>query len=156
MTGFRQGQGGRYPLPQNQPTYPKGYLQGSYFDEKGNIKGELLTTRAEQLANLFFSAGIASTQLRQFFVQVRSIERQIGQKQFAEIVPRIQRLSALVAYFAGRGRNQTERDKRGIFKLFIDENRIIAEKTEKNFKLGFVAHFETIMAYYKFYNPGKD
>ena len=160
MTTFRQGQqGGRYPPPNPSPTqtaYPVGYLQGSYFDDKGVIKCELLTTRAEQLAKTFGNAGIASTQLRQFFVQVRSIERQIGQRQFAELIPRIQRLSALVAYFAGRGKSPDERNKREIFKRFIDENRVIAEKIEKNFKLGFVPHFEAIVAYYKFYFPGKD
>lgn len=160
MTTSRYGQqGGQYPrqtLSQNQPLYPKGYLRGSYFDDKGILKCELLTTRAEELAKVFGYAGIASTQLRQFFVQVRSIERQIGQKQFPELAPRIQRLSALVAYFAGRGKSLDERNKRDIFKAFIDENRLIAEKSEKDFKLGFVPHFEAIIAYYKYQNPGKD
>ena len=156
MSAYRQNQqGGRYPPQQAQP-YPRGYLKGSYFDDKENIKCELLTTRAEQLAKIFVESDITSTQLRQFFVQVRTVEKQVGQKPFNELIPRIQRLSALVSYFVGRGQNQFIRDKRGVFKLFIDENRVVAESNEKNFKFGFVPHFEAIIAYYKYYNPGKD
>ncbi len=89
-------------------------------------------------------------------MQVGAIERQIGQKEFLELVPRIQRLSALVAYFVGRGRTPDERLKRETFKRFIDRNRAVAEKSERNFKQGFVPHFEAVVAYYKFHFPGKD
>lgn len=159
MSTLRGGQqGNRYAgnSTQSQTLVSPDYLKGTYFDDKDNIKCELLTTQAEELAKKFGRAGIASTQLRQFFMQVRSIERQIGQKEFAQLVPKIQRLSALAAYFAGRGKDQYERQKRETLKNFIDANRVVAEKSERNFREGFVPHFEAIIAYFKFLYPGKD
>ena len=160
MTNPYQGQHERRFNPINNTSYqkpfPMDYLKGSYFDEKGILKCELLTTRADELAKMFGEANIAANQLRQLFTQVRAIERQIGKSNFLELVPNIQRLSAIVAYYAGRGKNQNERDNREYLKKFIDVNRVIAEKSENAFKKGFVPHFEAIVAYYKYHFPIKD
>lgn len=132
------------------------YLKTGYFDDKGNIKCELLTTVAEQKAKELGESGITSTQLRRFFIQVRAIERQLGQKYFPQLIPEIQGLKPLVANYVGRGKNQFERQRRESLKRFIDSNVEVATKEEKNFIKGFIPHFESVVAYFKYYFPGKD
>ena len=157
MTQYRQPRG-RFPprMEQRQPTYPTDYLRGSYFDDKGNIKCDLLTGTAESLAKDFGYSGITSTQLRRFFIQVRAIERQLGQKEFPELVPSIQGLRSLVANYVGRGKNTQERQRREYLKRFIDDNVALATRDEKHFKKGFVPHFESIVAYFKYHFPSRD
>jgi CRISPR type III-A-associated protein Csm2 len=156
MTQYRQ-QRGRYPPGREQrpPSLPQGYLQDGYFDDNGNIRCDLLTQTAEQVAKVLGRSGVTSTQLRRFFTQVRSIERELGPKTFPKLMPQIQSLQPAVANYVGRGRNQQEREARENFKRFIDCNVELATRNEKNFEKGFIPHFESVVAYYKYHFPNK-
>ena len=152
-----QGQRGRYPPRKEQkaPSLPQGYLEGGYFDA-GNIRSELLTETAESVARALGNAGVTTAQLRRFFSHVRSVERELTQRSFPEVTPQIQSLKPMAANYVGRGSNAWERESREVFKRFIDLNvdQVIAEK-EKGFKEGFVPHFESVVAYYKYHFPNK-
>ena len=156
MTRYQQ-QRGRYPpgREQRQPELPQRYLEGGYFDDSGNIKCDLLTHTAEQVARVLGNSGVTSTQLRRFFMQVRSIERELGPKAFPELVPQIQSLQPAVANYVGRGKDPGERERRKSLKWFIDRNVEFATKDQKNFEEGFIPHFESIVAYYKYHFPRK-
>jgi CRISPR-associated protein, Csm2 family len=133
-------------------------LKSGYFDGNDNLKCELLTSLAEQVARDLGKSGITSTQLRRFFTQVRSIERKLGQQQdFLALVPQIQCLKPMAANYVGKGNNQWELERRKIFKQFIDLNVELATRDEKgfSFKKGFVPHFESVIAYYKYHFPNK-
>ena len=155
-----QQQRGRYPprREQRSPSLPSGYLdclKSGYFDDRGIIKCELLTQMAEQVANDLGGSGITSTQLRRFFAQVRSIERELGQKDFSELAPQIQSLQPMVANYVGRGNSPWERERREVFKQFIDRNVELAMRDKDSFKKGFIPHFESVVAYYKYHFPNK-
>jgi len=157
MTQYQQ-QRGRYPprREQTQDRLDANYLQGGYFDDTGNIKCDLLTKTAEQVAQVLGHAGVTSTQLRRFFTQVRSIQRELGQRSFQDVVSEIQSLKPLVANYVGRGKNQREREEReGSLKRFIDLNVALAMKDENSFAKGFILHFECVVAYYKYHFPNK-
>ena len=156
----RQGDRGRYPPGREQepsslsPAYLE-CLKSGYFDSNDNLKCELLTSLAEQVAQYLGKTGITSTQLRRFFTYVRSIERELGQKSFPEIVPQVQSLKPMVANYVGKGNNPRECGRREVFKQFVDRNEELAEKDEKSFKKGFIPHFESVVAYFKYHFPGK-
>ena len=153
----RQGDRGRYPPrgEQRLPSLPSAYLGEGYFDSNGNINCELLTQTAEQVAKDLGNSGITSTQLRRFFTQIRSIARELGQKDFSEIVPQIKSLKPMAANYVGRGNNSWERERREVFKQFIDRNVQFASRDKKGFKKGFIPHFESVVAYYKYHFPNK-
>lgn len=137
------------------PQLPSGYLQNGYFDSQGNINGELLTRIAEQVARVLGDSQITYTQLRRFFAQVRSIERDLGQRDFPKLVPQIQSLKPMAANYVGKANNQWERQKREAFKRFIDLNVQLAIRDQESFEKGFIPHFESVVAYYKYHFPNK-
>lgn len=156
MTQYQQRREPYSPRQEReQITFPAGYLQGGYFGEKGNIKCDLLTNIAEQVAKMLGGSGVTSTQLRGFFMQVRAIERRLEQTSFAEVMPQIQKLKPMVANYVGRGKNEAERRRRENLKRFIDRNAELAMQSEKDFRRGFIPHFESVVAYYKYHFPTK-
>jgi len=135
---------------------PDRYLVDGYFDAKGNIRCDLISDIAERVAQSLGNAGVTSAQLRRFFGQVRSIERQMTRISFGEICPQIESLKAKAANYVGRGSNRDEREKREVFKQFIDRNvQLSVADDGKGFKNGFVPHFESVVAYFKYHFPAK-
>lgn len=161
--GYNEEQG-RYQPRREQKTsaLPDKYLDGGYFDEKGHIKPELITNVAESIARTLVEANVTSAQLRRFFGHVRSVEREFTQKGggeeiFTELISQVQSLKPMVANYVGRAPGSWDRERREVFKKFIDRNvdKTLSGKMAKNFKEGFIPHFESIVAYYKYYSPGK-
>ena len=154
-------QRGRYSPRREQkpPSLPPGYLEGGYFDQKDKIRPELITRTAEDIARTLGNAGVTTAQLRRFFGQVRSIERELAarDRDFEAVAPQIQSLKPMVANYVGRGNNPWERERREVFKRFIDRNvdRVMAGNDERFFKRGFVPHFESVVAYFKYHFPNK-
>ncbi|MCP4646251.1 MAG: type III-A CRISPR-associated protein Csm2 [bacterium] len=115
------------------------------------MKPELITTLAEKVARDLWQKGNVSTaQLRGFFGHVRAVERELEFSEFAAIVPSIQQLEPLAAYYVGRGSNPNEKNQRKLLKQFIDLNVQCAQKGKKEFKEGLVTHFQSVVAYHKF------
>lgn len=152
-------QHGRYPPRREQkpPSLPAGYLQGGYFNEKEKLRSELITRMAETVAKALGDAGVTSAQLRRFFGQVRSIERDLKNREdFDDVMPAILSLKPKAANYVGRGNNQWERERREVFRQFLDRNvDLVVENKEKGFKEGFLPHFESVVAYFKYQFPTK-
>jgi len=153
-SGGYGGRDNRRP-PGPLPQLPPDYLKNGYFDDKGNIRGELITDTAERTAKILGNSKITYLQIRRFFTQVRSIEREMGTRSFQEVVVRIQALKPLVANFVGRGSNPYERQARENLKKFIDCNVDLSVKDEPSFVKGFIPHFEGVIAYFKYHFPSK-
>ena len=129
-------------------------MRSGYFDADNTLKGVLITTLAERVAKDFVDGGkITTGQLRNFFGHVRGLQRELDQSDFAVVKPKILQLKPLAAVYVGRGGNSFEKGQRNLLKQFIDENVEQAQKGKREFKEGFVAHFQSVVAYYKYYSP---
>ena len=150
-SGFARSQGG---TNKSIPIDNLGadYLKGSYF-ENGQIKAELLTCESAHIAKILKDSGIKSTQIRNIFRQIRAIERTLDVQSWDEAKTQVQRLMPLAAYFVGRGQSEFERKGRENFKSFIDQNVKLALQSNDSFKKGFVPHFESVVAYLRYYSP---
>ena len=144
MTQYRQPRG-RYPpgTERRQPSLPSDYLQGGYFNKDGNVLPEVIQQWPEQLARAFLREGLKSTQLRRFFNRARAIEQQ--NLPFERLREDILSLKPIAAASVGRG---TAPD---IFKVFIDMNVDLAIDSSKSFSRGFLTHFQSVVAYLKYY-----
>lgn len=147
MTQYRQ-QRGRYPPGREQrlPIPPAGYLEAGYFDEKGNVLPEVVQQWAQQWAQMLKQTGLSSTQMRRFFNRARGIERQLDANQpFDRLREQILSLKAIAAASVGKG-NAPE-----LFKTFIDRNVDLAVRSSEEFKRGFLTHFQSVVAYLKYF-----
>ncbi|MBA7564489.1 hypothetical protein ES708_06152 [subsurface metagenome] len=144
MTQYRQPRG-RYPpgQEQRQPLLPRGYLERGYFDKEGNVLPEVIQEWPEQLARTFLREGLKSTQLRRFFNRARAIQQQ--NLPFERLREEILSLKPIVAASVGR---KTAPD---IFKVFIDRNVDLAVNSLESFSRGFLTHFQSVVAYVKYY-----
>jgi len=144
MTQYRQPRG-RYPpgQEQRQPLLPRGYLERGYFDKEDNVLPEVIQEWPEQLARTFLREGLKSTQLRRFFNRARAIEQQA--LPFERLKEDILNLKPIVAASVGR------RTAPDIFKVFIDRNVDLAVNSLESFSRGFLTHFQSVVAYVKYY-----
>lgn len=147
MTQYRQPRG-RYPTgtERERPSLPAGYLQGGYFGDKGHLLPEVVQQWPQQLAQSFKQTGLTSTQMRRFFNRARGIERQLDANQpFDRLKEQILALKPIAAASVGKG-NAPE-----LFKTFIDKNVDLAVMSEEAFKRGFLTHFQSVVAYIKYF-----
>ncbi|MDI6872035.1 MAG: type III-A CRISPR-associated protein Csm2 [Bacillota bacterium] len=149
------GRGGtRPPSPpgfrRDQPAgLPANYLAGGYFDENGNLRLELVSDLAQEVAKEIRSAPLrrrepmAYSQLRSFWSITQGIRnRLLAQDSFSAVKADIQMLST-------RAANAVSREVvPPVFKEFIDSNVALALRSAKDFQKGFVPHFEAVVAFY--------
>jgi len=143
---------GGAPKPASRPDTATGfkfgpdYFQSGYFDEKGNVRPEVLDTTAMEVAKRLGNAGMKSAQMRRFFNKARGIEARLGRdKDFDAIRADILSFKSDVVYQVGRKVVPEE------FKQFIDRNIELAVADEKSFKEGFLRHFQSVLAYFVYY-----
>jgi CRISPR type III-A-associated protein Csm2 len=144
MTQY-QRQKGSYP-PQkdlSQPSLPAGYLKDGYFDKDGNLLPQVIQDWPEALAKTFARERLTSTQLRRFFNRVRAIEQQ--DLPFVRLKEDILSIKPIAAASVGREMAPP------IFKEFIDKNVELAIASENSFRRGFITHFQSVVAYLKYY-----
>ncbi len=148
--------GRRYSIPQSQgrispsPALPPGYLVNGYFDDKGNVRPEVIQTWPPMLARTFTEATpkLNTAQLRRFYNRVCDMRQRLDANQpFDELKEQIYSLGALVAAAVGR------KTAPQVFKDFVDMNIPHAVRSEKHFRRGFLIHFQSVVAYSKYYNP---
>jgi len=135
----------RHPPEQErkQLLLPVGYLQEGYFDKDGHILPEVIEKWPMELAQIFLRGGLTSTQLRRFFNRARAIEQQ--DLPFERLREEILGLKPIVAASVGRGVAPD------VFKVFIDKNVDQATRSQTNFSRGFLTHFQSVVAYLKYY-----
>ncbi len=128
----------------------------SYYSDQGKtkIREDLIDEKARYLGRGFAKGGIqanndfgkrvSSSQLRNFFNEVRSLEAKIGSGEFEMYRPHIKMLKAKVAYARDRGKVSKAFDD--LISKCVD---LIEDK--KDFE-AFVLFFEAIVGY--FYGEG--
>ena len=125
--------------------------------EKKVIKKELLSEKAEDIAKSLFiplrngkeKPGITSSQIRRFYNEIKSLEKQLSSKQFKVLLPLIKMVKSKVAYASNPARRTGSRITKE-FRNFI-VNCIDNINDEKDFK-AFTLHFEAVMGF--FYGKG--
>jgi CRISPR type III-A-associated protein Csm2 len=132
--------------------FDRGYLQEGYFrdaDQK-ELRPELLDKVAEQAAMALGRAGMTSHQLRLFFNKMRGIEGRLGRGEpWEEVVAEIYAFKRDVVYQVGRGVAPDA------FKQFIDRNVGLATQDQASFSLGFIQHFQSVLAYFVYHFRNK-
>lgn len=126
------------------------YLKGGYFldAEKEKLRPEILDRVAIDAARTLGNAHPPMTahQLRRFFNKMRAIEDKLESAGDFEIVKGdIYAFKRDVAYAVGRGVVSEQ------FKHFIDRNVELAASDRRDFKKGFVQHFQSVLAYFVYY-----
>ena len=164
MTSYRgQAGGGGRPQPNTLSNRPQGgpppvsglsaEYPGEYFDSKGNIRGDLITSLAEHVAQTLGSVRatnnkiMAYGQLRKFYDQAVAVKLGLEAGQdFSTLRPKLLSLVPAAANAVGAG-NAPQ-----LLKQFIEANVGIAKRDEKHFR-AFMTHFQSVVAYYKYYFP---
>jgi CRISPR type III-A-associated protein Csm2 len=141
--------GGREP----PPGLPPDYLQGGYFQADGKtLRPEVIVSWAEEVARALGDSRpeMTYTQLRRFYNKTVSIKQKLeGGSQFPQLVPEILTLKRDAADSVGKENAPL------LFKEFIDRNVDWAIKGEDYFKKGFLQHFQSVIAYKRYWEYKK-
>lgn len=125
----------------------------TYFDDKGNIRKELLEKESEEVARSFLfpqqGKSLNSAQLRRFYGDMKNLERKLAFRQqneneadpFLAVLPLVKMVKSKVAY-ASNPRNEK------VPPAFADwlKKNIDAIDTADDFK-AFMLHFEAVVGY---------
>jgi CRISPR/Cas system CSM-associated protein Csm2 small subunit len=124
-------------------NWPPDYLKAGYFDDKGNLLPSVVVEWPRQIATMFDAGGLQMAQLRRFFAEVRLIEGQlITGKDFSVLKPRILKLESYAFDSVKKGKAPQ------VFKEFFEKNIKWASANKKGFLVGFLNHFECVVAYF--------
>lgn len=123
------------------------FMKEGYWDNEGNIREELLTTEAREVAKSFKEGKLTNSQLRAFFNEVKGLSNRIdGKKEkWSEVYPMVLMIKSKAEY-----RNKDKKIeplKHFLMKsvAYIQkENR--ADRGYKAFET-FVIFFETVVGY---------
>jgi CRISPR type III-A-associated protein Csm2 len=129
-------------------------VETGYFNDGGHLRAELRVEHAQLVAQVLAGASVTSGQLRRFFTMARSLEHRLSfSHSFDAIIPDIARFQPLVANIIGSAQSEGQRRDLEVLRDFIDTNAQKARENEKAFHKGFVPHFESVIAYFKYYKP---
>lgn len=150
MTRYRQPSQSYPPRREReQPALPAHYLESGYLDKRENVLPEVIQDWPKQIAQTFRRGGLSSTQLRRFFNKVRAIEGKWKAKpekgNWDRLKEEILALKPLAAVAVGK------RNAPDIFNTFMELNVGQAVKSPDAFLRGFVIHFQSIVAYTKYF-----
>lgn len=140
-----------------------GYLEGGYFDERGNLKIEFVSAvipgeeqlpddrrnGVEPLVRGMANANppLTTGQIRRFFQHCRGLETQLRNgMSWARLRPQFEFLAAAAADAYGKQPRKISR----LFYSFIRRN-VDAVKSEKDFLEGFLPHFEALVGFGSLY-----
>ena len=124
------------------------FFKEGYWDNKGNIREELLTIEAEEVAKSFENSGLTKTQLRAFFNEIKGLSNRIdGKKEnWDKVYPMVLMIKSKVEYRSSKDSKMASLKhflKRSV--AYIQkENR--ANKGYQAFET-FVIFFETVVGY---------
>lgn len=129
--------------PHGDQGLPPNYLKTGYFDEKGNVLPAVIIDWPREIASQLDKQGMTSAQLRNFFSEVRRIDKQLeAGTAFSSLKPRILKLDSYAEY------SFNKKNCPKLFRQFIEANLKWAVKDRKHFSEGFVNHFESVVAYF--------
>lgn len=136
----------------DKPDIELNFIKYGFTDEKGNLREELLTKEAQDIAkHLIKEDKLSNSQLRAFFNEVKAINNRLDDKKenFEKIYYMLLMLKSKIEYRASK---QNDGKKMKGFKKFLTEsiNYIQTEnKTGKGYEAfkNFVIFFETVVGY---------
>lgn len=124
------------------------FKKEGYWDNKGNIREDLLTIEAKEVAQSFKNGGVTNSQLRAFFNEIKGLSNRIdGKKEnWGKVYPMVLMIKSKIEYRCSKDR------KMEALKHFLmnsvayiqKENR--ADKGYEAFET-FVVFFETVVGY---------
>ncbi|MBU4320220.1 MAG: type III-A CRISPR-associated protein Csm2 [Nitrospinae bacterium] len=136
----------------NRGTYdslPSDYLSKlakGYFDEKGYLWEDFLTTMAKDVAKSF-GTKLKSHQLRRFYGHAKAAEIRLKMTEDWDAVNvDVKKLEPFVSEAKGKDKIPQS------FYEFIEKN-IKAIKKRKDFEEGFMEHFQAVVAYFTYHYP---
>ena len=124
------------------------FFKEGYWDNKGNIREELLTIEAEEVAKSFKEGRLTNSQLRAFFNEIKGLSNRIdGKKEnWDKVYPMVLMIKSKVEYRSSKDSKMASLKhflKRSV--AYIQkENR--ANKGYEAFET-FVIFFETVVGY---------
>lgn len=123
------------------------YLQGGYFDDRGNLKVEYVSRETvEPLVKAMSSdrSGLTTHQVRRYFGHCRAIETRLKASGvvWAKVWPEIKKLDVAAADGAAKQPPKIP----PLFHDFIRCN-VAAIKSQKDFVEGFLPHFEALVGF---------
>jgi CRISPR type III-A-associated protein Csm2 len=134
------------------PGLPQGYLQGGYFQPSGSLRPEVIVGWAEEVARALGDSRpeMTYTQLRRFYNKTLSIKQKLeAGSPFSQLVGGLLTLKRDAADSVGK------ENAPHLFKEFVDRNVDLAVKGEENFKKGFLQHFQSVVAYKRYWEYKK-
>lgn len=143
------------------PVYDFTRMDGGFTDEAGNLREQFLLGDAERLAKYLagdldvrknkLTGGITSTQLRQFYGEVKALQNKMGKKgeDFSKVYPFVLMMKSKAEYKYNRDKKIPES-----FKKFIDKNIELIQKGNKEGKgfetfNNFALFFEVVVGFFK-------
>lgn len=131
----------------------KSALKDGYFDEEGCMQLDLVAEFPDKIANVFKkTGGVTSTGLRRFYTMSKSIEQKLeGGESFNCLKADLEELKIHAANAVGKATQKKDKDGLNLLKEFIELNVDQAIKSPKSFKKGFLTHFQSVVAYFKYY-----
>jgi len=127
-----------------------------YFDEKGNLRAEILDEEAQKVAASFVvtfqdkfnnkrvdnNKSLSSAQLRRFYGDFKNLEKKVAKQDFEKIKPLIKMVKSKAAYAANP---QNQKIPFQFKEFLIDNVNSINSKTEFE---SFMLHFEAVVGFY--------
>ena len=130
FNGNTKGYGRNYQNNQNIEKEFK-FSKNGFTDAKGNLREELMTVEAKEIAEYFKSDRLTKSQLRAFYNEVKALKNRLSinksEDKFAEIYPLILMMKSKVAYRASKDKKKMD----GIQK-FLNSGIDQIQKENKN------------------------
>jgi CRISPR type III-A-associated protein Csm2 len=121
-------------------------IEHGFFDEKGSLWEEFITTMASAVAKSF-GRGLKNHQLRRFYGHAKDAENRLrNTKDWASVNLDIKKLSPFASEAKGKGKIPNA------FYEFIEKN-VSAVKSQRDFQQGFIPHFEAVVAFFTYHYP---
>ena len=121
-------------------------LEKGYFDPKGHIWEEFITTTASIVAKSF-GTKLKTHQLRRFYEHAKAAENRLRMTgDWDAVNVDIKKLGPFVSEAKGKDKIPQS------FYDFVDKN-IKAIKLQKDFEKGFMEHFQAVVAYFTYHYP---
>ncbi|MCP1309507.1 type III-A CRISPR-associated protein Csm2 [Paenibacillus tyrfis] len=123
--------------------WPERYLVDGYYDEKGQLRREIIVEHAKQVADMLAKRKLTSASMRRFYNKLLGIVHKFRMSgEFDRVRPQIDELEMFAAQAVKRKNNPAPME----FELFIQKNVELANKSEKGL-LGFFQHFQSVVAF---------
>lgn len=140
-----KGQYNKYDKPQIKLNF----AEKGFTDSKGNLREELITDEALDIAKYFKKDNLSNSQLRAFFNEIKAINNRLNndESNFEKVYPMILMIKSKIEYRASKDSKKMES-----FKQFLTEGVKYIQDQNKKGKgyeafVNFAIFFEAVVGY---------